>query len=310
MKNIIKRYLPRPALELALWAYSLIIRLYDQAADFHRYAKFAMRSEHAALGLTDHQLEAQITRDYHRIEKGLALHHPKRPFGADLLHRLDSLLPVAAARAPEAAFVKAAESAREALLAWNSGGQVNDAVSPPANDWQPNMDIAEFFYSRHSVRDFSETPVDDGVLRKAVELARLSPSVCNRQPWLVRLYRDKEAREILRYQNGNQGFRDSVPAVALVTVELGHFVGSHERNQAWIEGGIFSTSLMWALHGLGLSTCMLNLSLKTRETNRLRAAANIPASEVPIMMLAIGYPRRGHRVARSPRRDVAQVIAK
>lgn len=309
MKAYLKRTLPAPVLRFALRINALVTLTRDLAADWRRYATYAMSSESAILEISDLQLEAQITRDYHRIEKGLALSKPKRPFGADVLRRLDSLLPMAEARAPDAAYVMAARSARSALLDWNSSGSVDGAVAPAGGDAAPSFDVAAFFSSRHSVRDFGSDPVDDGLLQQAIGMAGLSPSVCNRQPWRVRLYRDDKAREILHYQNGNAGFRGSVPVVALITVDLGHFAASNERNQAWIEGGIFASSLMWALHGHGLATCMLNLSITTAKADDLRRGADMSASEVPIMMMAIGHARSGHRITRSPRRAVDQLVA-
>lgn len=309
MKDALKENLPRPLLELALWTYSGGARLRDFISDYMRYSKFAMRSEDTVVGLTDKQLEAQITRDYHRVEKGLALKTPKRPFGAGLLRRLEALLPQALSRMPQANFVSAAVSAREALLKWNADASISDEVSPPGRTVPSSYaEVTDFFSSRHSVRDFDEKPVDRSLIHEAVRLAGLSPSVCNRQPWHVRLYHGAHASRILRYQNGNQGFGANVPTVALITVELSHFAGAHERNQAWIEGGIFSTSLMWALHGLGLSSCMLNLSIRASEAKRLRQAAGAADSEVPIMMIAIGHPRDGYRIARSPRRSSEQII--
>jgi len=263
MKAYLQRILPAPLLRLAIRLYALATRVYDFGADRRRYARYAMLSESAVLDISDLQLEAQITRDYHRIEKGLALSDPKRPFGADLLRRLNALLPIAEARMPNAAFVIAARSAHSALLAWNAGGEVDDAVAPAGSEEDTSFNVAHFFSTRHSVRDFGSKFVEDGLLHQAIVLAGLSPSVCNRQPWNVRLYRYEEAREILRYQGGNSGFGNSVPVVAVIAVDLRHFAGACERNQAWIDGGIFATSFMWALHGLGLATCMLNLSLTT-----------------------------------------------
>lgn len=263
-----------------------------------------MTKETAAGNLSQIHLEAQLTRDYHRAEKGLALAEPRQPFGADLLRRLDALIPTAENTASAESYVQDARSARAALVAWNAGGEVDPEVAPVDGEGDRLTSIQTMFATRHSVRDFADRDVDEALLREAADLARTSPSVCNRSPWLVRFYQGTMAQEALQYQSGNGGFGHAVPAVAVVSVELGYFVGSGERNQAFIDGGIFASSLMWALHGLGLDTCMLNLSLPVPIERRLRDGLGIPASEVPIMMIAIGYGRDGHRVSRSPRRAV------
>ena len=279
-------------------------------SDGERYVVAAPLAEGASSSLNALQREAQLTRDYHRIEKGLALDAPKRPFGAAVAERLDALLPAAQAESPDAYYVAAATSARAALTAWNDGGAVDEIVAPEAPDGSRGCDDPEvFFTSRHSVRNFQQGSVDPAIVAEAVRLATFSPSVCNRQPWKIRVFEGADVPRILKYQNGNRGFRENVPMLAVVSVELAHFSGPGERNQAWIEGGIFSSSLVWAMHGLGLDSCMLNLSITNSAADALREAAGIPASEVPIMMIAFGRGAEGHRVARSPRRELDAVLA-
>lgn len=308
LKSIAKRALPAPVLEATRTVYWRLRILRDFGEDRRRYQRYAMTAETSAGRLDPIQLEAQLTRDCHRVEKGLALPAPRRPFGIDLLKRLDALIPAAEACGLDGDVVSAAHSARNALLQWNSGGDIDGAVAPVLVDKPRLASIHSLFETRHSVRDYSDRPVDEELLREAAELAASSPSVCNRSPWIVRFFYGEDAHHALRYQHGNSGFGSSVPAVAVISVELGYFAGSGERNQAFIEGGIFACSLMWALHGLGLDSCMLNLSHPTPDADRLRDALGMPRSEVPIMMIAIGYGREGRRVSRSSRRSVDKII--
>lgn len=298
--------MPKTARPLAQRMYWRMALLADQWADARRYRRFAMAGETAEGRVRGIHLEAQLTRDYHRVEKGLALPAPRRPFGRDRLARLDTLL--ARTDNDHGHYVDLARGARDALVSWNAGGDPRDAVAPHLDRERRLDSIDTLFQTRRSVRDFADQEVDEALLLRAAELAGSSPSVCNRSPWRLRYYRGSEAQEVLEYQNGNGGFRSTVPAAALVSVELGWFAGPRERNQAFIEGGIFATSLMLALHGSGLDTCMLNLSQTTEEADRLRRAIGMPASEAPIMMLAIGYGREGHRVARSPRRSMEEIV--
>ncbi len=278
------------------------------AADRRRYAAAMLPDDKSiAAGLSGMNLEAQITKDYHRIEKGLALQQPRRPFGLEVQRRLEKLLPAAD---PNAAYTQHARSALTALQQWNEGGDVSEDISPVRELADPALsDAAAFFGTRHSVRDFSVRPVEADVLERAVELALFSPSVCNRQSWRLHIRHGEEARKVLEFQNGSAGFRDIVPAVAVVTVDARAFAGTKERNQGWIDGGIFAMSFVWALHALGLDSCMLNMSVPTFKADALRRHLNADDSELIIMMVAIGYGREGHRRARSPRRDAASVMA-
>jgi nitroreductase len=245
-------------------------------------------------------------KDYHRIEKGLALRTPKRPFGIAASERLAQLLPMVPA---DAEYAVNGVSALEALRLWNSEGVVADDIAPICGtSVHDDSDPLSLFRTRHSVRDYSDRAVSSELLRSVVEAAIRSPSVCNRQAWKVRFFEGDEKDAVLRHQNGNRGFGENAPVVALVTVDARLFTGAGERNQGWIEGGIFSMSLVLALHSLGVDSCMLNLSLTNRSLRRLRATVGAESNELPIMMIAIGYGSEGHRRARSPRRQVAEVI--
>jgi nitroreductase len=258
-------------------------------------------------------LEAQLTKDYHRVEKGLSLRAPKRPFGSLVDARLSLLIP-AAANAARTDFVNYAEDARTALADWNSSGIVSELVSPAHVSSGSALTYGEleaFFASRRSVRDFDERRlVDRQTVEAAVRLGAHTPSVCNRQAARVHaFYGADQAQRILRHQNGNSGFRPQVQTVLIVTVERGLFAGAGERNQRWIDGGLFAMTLVWALHGLGVSSCMLNWSMTNAKTDALRQAAAVPASEDVICMIAVGYqPKEGVRVARSERRPVDQIL--
>lgn len=304
IKKTIKRLIPVGIL-------SRLEHAREFSLDRKRYLRNSAPSDTgASVRLEGRNLEAQITKDYHRVEKGLALRYPKRPFGAAVLNRLDMLIPVAEAKGEAAKYVSFAQSARTALLEWNEGMAVAEDVSPVrVASAGSTDDVRKFFSTRRSTRDFDDRAVSLDDLIEAVELAINTPSVCNRQAWHVRFQLDREdIVQSLAFQNGNTGFTENIPALAIVTVDTRLFAGSGERNQGWIEGGLFSMSLVWALHGMGLDSCMLNMSLPNRHTDALRKELGIPDNELIIMMIAIGYGREGHRVARSPRRDIAEVI--
>ncbi|MGE2736467.1 nitroreductase family protein [Mycolicibacterium vaccae] len=283
---------------------------FEYLRDSRRYTGFSSLVESSSDRLSGARLESQLTRDYHRVEKGLALPAPKRPFGeSSFLDRMNSLIPVAQTSDRQEPYIAAAVTARDALVLWNATGVIDEEVAPVPPPYAPDSgEMEAFFTSRRSVRHFKSTAVDLASVYEAVRLASYSPSVCNRQPWKVRIFEGDDVARLLRHQSGNRGFGDNVPLLALISVELGYFVGRRERNQAWIDGGIFSSSFVWALHSLGLSSCMLNLSITNKVADRLREDANMPASEVPIMMVAIGHGADGHRVARSVRRGTDQII--
>ena len=194
----------------------------------------------------------------------------------------------------------------DALNNW-SGGAVR--VRRTELDRKRNGSFVEFFTSRHSVRHFTGGTIPDQIIREAVRIAQMTPSVCNRQSWRVHAFYDRDMiLRLLEIQAGNRGFGDQSSVVLIITCDLTSFVDVAERYQAWIDGGMFSMSLCLALHALGYGTCCLNWSKERADDRRLREAAKLPATEQVIMLLAVGCLPDEFQVACSSRLEIDQVV--
>lgn len=292
-------------------ARDVLLGALEFAQDFVNYARTSGPSDAVVRpGIRGKNLEAQLIKDYHRIEKGLSLAAPKRPFGDAVGRRLREF--GSGAATPDLVGTDGhVPTALAALSAWNESGVVDETVAPfgpvldPENAWP--SDRRHFFSTRHSVRSFSPRPVTDEVLRAGVVDAMRAPSVCNRQAGRVRFYDGEMVDDILELQSGGKAFADSVHQLAVVSVERGLFTGAGERNQQWIDGGLFAMTLVWSLHGQGVGTCMLNWSKRNSWSRKLRKLLEVDDSEDFICVIALGYPAESYRVARSPRRSVREV---
>lgn len=169
------------------------------------------------------------------------------------------------------------------------------------------FDFTSFCQSRYSVRDLSNEPVDLFLIKDAINTSLKTPSACNRQPWKVHIFQGEKAKFILKYQNGNRGFNKNIQTVLLITGELTSF-SNGERNQVYIDGGLFSMSLIYALHGKALGVCALNTALKVPQEKMLFSAASLPSHEVPIMMLAVGNLKETYKVARSKGKLLSDIV--
>lgn len=280
----------------------------------------------------EENLYARITMDYHRIEKGLALRNPRLGFGSDVIERLLSMVPHYEGRYGAALPTKAARVALQEYMEFHSAkdmrfpklegflsgrslevDELDTAgtlmVKREAIHRQSGIDFLGFANSRFSVRQFSGERVAVESIECAILAALKSPSVCNRQTARVHFFQAAELVEkILGFQNGNRGFGEQAGGLLVVTSDMRGFVSVGERNQCWIDGGIFSMSLVYALHALGIGSCMLNWSAEYPRDKALRRAANIPDSEAVIMMIAVGHMLDEFSVARSPRRAVSDVL--
>lgn len=284
-------------------------------------------------------IEAGLIKAYHRIEKGLALREPRPGFGRDAVDTLlrdgEKFLQL---HGPSVTLVRVVQALDE-YVAFNKGHGIDLAWLLPrletmrqalqqANCWRAapveagtrlvrreeihaaaKHDLSAFFAQRYSVRQFSAEPVQPELIEQAVRMAQKTPSVCNRESGTVFVVTDKARMAgLMALQNGNRGFGDQAGALMIITSRQDTFLTAGERYQAWIDGGLFAMSLIYALHSLGLGSCCLNWSVEPEADRALKAASGIPADHAVIMMLALGHLPDTFRVANSPRRPLTEVL--
>jgi nitroreductase len=283
------------------------------------------------------QLNALITMEYHRIEKCLVMPERRGGAGQDVVQRLMGGVREHLERfggsaevevSLEALAVYAREMPRESLTE-ETLRLLEEAERMRSGDWRkcPGIEggylilekravakvggemAAEFFRRRHSIRDYTDQPVDREDVMKIMEIARTAPSVCNRQAWAVHVVETKEmVAAALALQNGNRGFGDRVPMVFVIAADLRAFVLIEERNQGWVDGGMFAMNVLHGIHAAGLGGCPLNWCASRENDEALRQLLGIPAHEAVIMMIALGHLPDSLRVARSTRREVADIV--
>ena len=167
-----------------------------------------------------------------------------------------------------------------------------------------------FFLSRYSLREYRENGfVDEDTVRRVVKMAMKTPSVCNRQEWHVYHTKDREIMDIaLSYQNGNRPFGKKIPNLFVVAIDLKAFFAGSEHYQHWIDGGLFSMSIMYALHSLGIASCPLNWSQTPKADKAIRKALDIKNNHTIMMMIGFGYPDDDNKVCSSTRRPINEVL--
>lgn len=330
MKTKIKRILPDFIFFKLKRISNLIYLNYNYFKDMKRYSKHSFE---LSKNKTKRHMEADLIFFYHKIEKGLSLPHPKIGFGQKKVYHLLNLIK---SYQNTYGWDDTAQVSLNALFAYLEFNQTHglvlddlqrelDHLKKTSNFKGDNLnggttnisiedietarvDFKKFANSRYSLRTFSPGPISHSVIKEAVKIAQKSPSVCNRQSWKVYAYSNEYKNEILKHQNGNMGFGNDADKILIITATLEDFRGPKERNQAFIDGGLFSMSLMYALHSLSIGTCALNLSLDFDDEEKLRNFAGIPESEVTLMMIALGKFPNEFYVADSPRRPIDDVL--
>ena len=163
-------------------------------------------------------------------------------------------------------------------------------------------------FSRHSIRSFVG-PVPEIYIEKAVEVALKSPSNCNLQP--IRIYKinDKEKiNNILQLQRGNKGFTSEIHQLIVFVVNLSNYSGFRERNQCFIDTGIFSVTFAYALHDLGYGSCMLNWASTVNEDRSINRILKLPKNHIVTLTMAIGDMPNKLKIPRSLRRKPKEII--
>lgn len=314
---------------------------HEALAAAERFARFrAPQVPESEETLSPGNIEAHLRIETHRIEKGMSIAAPRRPYGQLAQERLGHLLGLAARLpAKHAGLISAEEQAREALQAleqWNDrpvqqGTENRDSMivrphlalgqpSPGCHPSRaehiadtraevPSPPLDEFFLRRSSVRSFDpDRPVNPEAMERAVRIALNAPSVCNRATGRVHLYRGTEKiAPLLALQQGNRGLT-GIRQLAIATVELSMFAGTNEFAQPWIDGGLFLMNLVWGFQVQGIGSCLLNWSMPEEASRELRAVADLPESELVISMVAFGYPQEGTFLTRSAKPPVSQVM--
>lgn len=272
-----------------------------------------------------------LLRLTHTIEKGLSLRSPRKGFGQEkvmsLLGRLDDYLtrygevdkgfltyPLSTignyieytesqgVPVPEIKKVYEALLARSGVTVFTSSPSVQTVRK---SDILPECggDFESLLRSRHSVRYFSEEPLPDDVILKALDMAKRTPSACNRQAWKTYVLRGEDCHRLLTWQGGCKGFEAEIPVAVVVTCDLRAFL-SYEVHQAYVDGGLYAMNLINAFHSLGVGTIPLSLAFNQRKLKGL-AAFGVPENEVPIVIVGVGNLPDEFKVAASDRKDIS-----
>src|SRR5699024_2151290 len=298
--------------------------------DNERFSKYAFGPGE----LTYPQIEARLTKEYHSIEKGLSYDNLKLVFGKQVLKNVINIMrqyrkqnfpldthvyQTALSNLHKYIVVhqendydveeleRTFNQLKEGANFGDTGGVYYKTKEEILNSI--NHDFKDFSLSRHSIRDYSEEPVSNDLIIKALELATHTPSACNRQPWKVRIVEDPILKKFIQNnQNGNRGFGDYINKFLIITTDIQCYDRSRERNQANIDGGMFAMNLLYALHYYKIASIPLSASLSGEQEDNLRHKFEISESENFIMFIGIGNYTEKFKIAKSDRRAPRYIV--
>ena len=172
-----------------------------------------------------------------------------------------------------------------------------------------SKDFFDFSHSRSSVRDFTGEKIPLARIKDVIHLARNAPSVCNRQPVKIYHVGNKEKiDQIFQIQQGLNGYSDNISQVLVVVSDRNYFYTIGERNQLYIDGGIFLMNLLYSLHYYGIGACPAHWGLQTSADKKLQKIIPIKKSEKVISLVAIGVPKEKFSTCLSLRRSSEEIL--
>ena len=279
------------------------------------------------------KLIGQIVAEYHVIEKGLTMPNMHFGFGQLVLNDLISHCDLYTFRFDKnneqllyAIRVIAEykldherngyELSNELLTSINSILSKYDDVVPSEQITMNKEDYFKFNHSsfedfsnsRHSLRSFSGS-IEIDTIKKSVSLAQNAPSGCNRQPSRVYVLQDKyHIEQVLNVQTGNRGFGHLANKLIVLTAELGGYLALRERNDVYVNGGIYAMNLLYALHYHQIGACSLNWCATPEQDIELRKICDIPPSEAVILIIACGSIPDKFKLAASHRSNFSNIL--
>lgn len=298
--------------------------------DNKRYAKYGSNMQ-KKYSFTN--LRSKITFHYHSIEKGLSNTNFRPEFGkkalSNLFYSLD--LYIHEGYSPNDSRFQQALSTLDAYIKYHE--KLGYSVPDVRNKFKLyekylNMDsigiggfskkiatdysvynFKELATNRHSVRDFGEKVINLESLKDALALACLAPSVCNRQSVSIHVIQDKKLiKDAINIQGGLKANGENLQYLILVTSNKEYMAGPHERNQTYIDGGIYVMNLVYSLTYSNIATCILNADFNYNSEIAIRNLLPLKESEDLIAFIGVGSFPSEFKIAKSPRVSLEEVL--
>lgn len=167
------------------------------------------------------------------------------------------------------------------------------------------MEFFDVIKNRHSIRTFTDQPVEPEKVHKILETANLAPSAGNLQAYEIYVVTDAKKRDGLSCAALAQEYIAVAP-VALVfcthpELTEGRYTERGTRLYTVQDATIACSFAMLAATDLGLGSVWVG----TFDEKVVRMIIGAPDRQVPVVILAVGYP--GEYPEQHPRRPLDEL---
>lgn len=150
------------------------------------------------------------------------------------------------------------------------------------------MSIIETIYTRRSIRQYLDKPVEKEKLELLLKAAMAAPSAMNIKPWEFIVITDRaklaEIRSALMFG------KHKAPAAIVVCGNL-HFFKNPMASQFWVQDCSAATeNILLAAVELGLGTVWLGVNPIHNYIKRISIIVQLPDYIKPLNVIYVGYP--------------------
>lgn len=286
----------------------------------HEYWNFSKHVARCQMSKYSERLLTDILMTTHAIEKGFSLHDKRKGFGVKKIASLMSNLEKYIKKYGYSEKLNVSVALVHAYLEYQNKVVFQSAVLDDVNERfrklvalnqlgtyiyveagflvrtkddmlkLKHVDFKELATGRFSFRHFSSEEIPNSIVKEALDIAKKSPSACNRQAYRVHVFSGELKNRILRLQGGANSFYKEANKAVLITGNLNRYYTT-EMHLPYVDGALFAMSFIYALTSLGVASIPLTMGRKLNVLKDVQNQLDIPANEVPVVLIAIGnYP--------------------
>lgn len=160
---------------------------------------------------------------------------------------------------------------------------------------------------RRSIRFFLDKSIEATTIKQAYEIAKYSPSACNRQSFEYLFYNDEKiVNKLASIPGGVQGY--SLPSLIVVIGNYSGYFDERDINAPIIDSSLSAMAFLFALETLGLSSVCINWPNLPDREKAIREIIDLNQGEFVIMMIGVGYAKPTGKIPYSSKRSAEEVI--
>ena len=173
------------------------------------------------------------------------------------------------------------------------------------------MDFLEIANARQSCRSYDEQrAVEPEKLQAVLEAARLAPSACNGQPYILTVCTGEKAKEVALLTRGMGGMNKfAVQAPVCIVVSEGAYnrtaaLGAKVKGNDYrsIDIGIMTAYLTAEAAAQGLASCILGWL----DDEKIRAA--VGTNSATRLVITLGYAAEGDKLRAKKRKELGELV--